>query len=437
MSKIISAFKQKDIRHKLLFTLLVLVIYRIGTIIPVPGIPFNALSDQVRESASNGAIIMMNLFAGGALDRLGILALGIMPYITASIIIQMLSAVIPSIDKLRKDGGEGRRRLISITRYLTVGIGIIEAIGYDLLFTGDPTKGGFGIQYSSAIPFVLSHAMVVFALVIGVVIIMWLGELITQHGIGNGMSVIIFTNVVSSVPSALVQTVQTSSGTDGIVSAVGAIVLIIVLLPLIVYVERSQRRVPVKSTKSGAQSRYARRASTSYIPIPWDVAGMFALIFSSTFITFISQILLLAFRDNATVSSVANSIASGPVSWCISFVLTILFFFYMAPIVFRYDDIAENLKNQGSYIPGVRPGQKTADYLCDVLNHLALFGSFFIAILAVVSSAVFYTTNNQLLQVFGGTSILIMVATAMYMSAQVEQSIRSSDPDEVLKRLGH
>lgn len=430
MNKFVQAFTQKETRKKILFTIFILLLYRIGTYIPVPGVPFHEIAASIADS-TNGALAMLDLFTGGALGQLSLLSLGIMPYITASIIMQLMGLVIPKVAEWRKEGGEGRRQIVKWTRFLTIVLGLINAIGYDLMF-----QAQYGIQYAADVPSILSNIMVIFALLVGVIIIMWMGELITQNGIGNGMSIIIFTNVVSSIPSAIVQSIQTAGdGMTGIVLTIAAVALIVVVLPLIVFVERAQRRIPIKSTKQGANAGYARKADTNYIPIPVDLAGVYALIFASCF-TMLPVYFAAWFSDVQWLQALSSALTSGPISWTVTFFLVIAFCFFMAGVNFNSEDVAENLKKQGSFIPGVRPGEATARYLSFIVNHLTLFGSIFIACLAVVSSMLFFYTNNQVLQCFGGTSILIMVSVALQFMAQVEQSLRASDPEAVLRRLG-
>lgn len=430
MSRIARAFKQKETRNKILFTVLILFLYRIGTAIPVPGVPIHAMADQV-QTATNSMLMVLNLFAGGALDRMGILALGIMPYITASIIMLLMQSVIPKVRAWYKEGGEGRRQITRITRYLTILIGLIEAIGYDIMF-----RTQFRIQYNPSVPSFLNDILVVFSLMIGVVIIMWMGELITQHGIGNGMSVIIFTNVVSSVPTAIVSSITTNAGSsEGLMVTIIAFIIILASIPLIVYVERSQRRVPVSSTKQGAMTRYAVRSNSNYIPIPWDISGVYAIIYTAALLFFPSYF-AQALPNVSWLQTVANALSRGPISWGIGFLLIIGFCYFQNSFNFNTEDIADNLKKGGQFIKGVRPGAKTAQYLQFIANHLTLFGSVFIGALYVVSGALFYMTSDPLLQAFGGTSILIMISVSMQLMTQIEQQVRAQDPEAVLKRLG-
>lgn len=432
MGKIINAFKQKDTRKKILFTLAILLIYRIGAYLPLPGIPFHAFADAFENSSQAAGIAVLNLFSGGALSHMSLFALGIMPYITASIIMQLMGVVIPRVGEWKKQGAEGRRNITKWTRYLTFVIGLINAVGYLFLFK----SAQYGITFNDAMPGVLNDVMVVFAMMAGVIIIMWLGELITQHGLGNGMSIIIFANVISSIPPALVSSATTSgTTTEGIALTVGIILAIVVLVPCIVFIERAARRVPLYSTKAGGDSAYARSHQTNYLPIKLDQNGVIGIIFASCLIYIPTQI--SAFLPNVEwLKTLSNALASGPVNWGCFFVLIILFCIFYTSISFDTDEIAKNLQRQGSYIPGVRPGTPTSNFLHDISSRLLPIGSGLIAILAVGSSIAFFFTNNTLLQAFGGTSILIMVSVAMQFMAQVEQSVKATDPAAVLRRLG-
>lgn len=429
-SKIVQAFKQKDIRNKILFTLFIVFLYRVGTALPVPGIPFHDIADQF-EGAGGGALAMLDLFSGGALGQLSFFSLGIMPYITASIVLQLMGLVIPSVARWRTEGSEGRKHIVKWTRLLTLGLGFINAIGYDLMF-----QAQYGIVYPGEVPSLLSNVIVVFTLMVGVVVIMFMGEIIRQKTGFNGMSVIILVNVCASIPSAFIQSVQTSGdGAMGIGMSVAAIVFVLVVLPLVVEVERAQRRVPIKSTKAGANSMYARSAETNYIPVPIDAAGMYALIFSAS-MTMLPVYAAAWFSDVQWLQQLSAAVTAGPVSWAITFVLVIAFCFFMAGVNFNTEDIADNLKKQGSYVPGVRPGNATEKYFSYILNHVTLFGALFIACLAVGAAIVFYVTNNQLLQAFAGTSLLIMISSSIQLMSAVEQQVRSGDPEAVLRRLG-
>lgn len=430
MSKLLQAFKQKDMRNKILFTFFILILYRIGVYIPLPGIPFNELATAMSQGDS-GMLAVLDMFTGGALGKMSLLSLGIMPYITASIIMQLMGPVIPRVEKWRKEGSEGRKQIIKWTRIITIVLGFINAFAYDIMF-----QNTYGIQYSGAVPMIISNLLVIFGMMVGVIIIMWMGELITQRGIGNGMSIIILANVVSSIIPAIIQSFQNSGGgIDGLIMIVAAIAFVLIAVPIIVYVERAQRRVTIKSSQQGATAGYARLANTNYIPIPVDIAGVYALIFASCFMA-IPVTLALWFPDAGWLNALSQALSSGPVSWVVTFILVILFCFYMSGFNFNCEDIAEDLKKNGSFIPGVRPGEATEKYLHFIVNHLTLFGSIFIACWAVISAVMFYYTNNLVLQCIGGTSILIMISVPLQTMMKIDQNLRASDPEAVLKRLG-
>lgn len=428
--KLVQAFKQKETRNKILFTLLIIVLYRIGTVIPCPGIPFQDLADGL--AGSGGALgSLLDLYSGGALNRLSLFSLGIMPYITSSIIIQLMSLVIPTVAKWKKEGGEGRKQIMKRTRFLTIALALVNAIGYDVMF-----QTQYGISFSPTVPSVVSNLLVIFSLVIGAIILMYMAEAITQRGIGNGMSVVIFTSVVSSIPASVLQTVQTAGDAmSGLTLTIIAVIVILVILPLVTFVERAQRRVPVKSTKAGANSQYARHAETNYIPVPIDISGVYAIIFSSS-VVMLPVYAAAFFPDAAWVQALSGELTSGWMNWVLTFFLVIGFAFFMSGVNFDSENIADNLKKQGSYVPGVRPGEATAKYFEYIVKHVTLFGAAFIACLAVGSSMVFYFTNNALLQAFGGTSILIMISVGISIMSSIEQNVRASDPEAVLRRLG-
>lgn len=429
-SKIVKAFKQKDIRNKILFTLFIIFLYRVGTSLPVPGVPFHDLADQLQQ-ADGGVLAMLNLFSGGALGQLSFFSLGVMPIITSSIIMQLMGLVIPKVAQWRKEGGEGRKQITKWSRFLSLALGLINAIGYDLMF-----QAQYGIVYPGEVPSLLSNVIVIFSLMVGVIVLMYMGELITQRGIGQGLSVLIFTSVASSIPAAFVQSVQTSGdGLMGVGFAIIAVLFVCLVLPVIVEVERAQRRVPIKSTKAGANSSYARATETNYIPVPVNVAGLYAIIFSASF-TMLPVYFAAWFSDVQWLQQLSSALTSGWLNWIVTAILVIAFCFFMAGVNFNSDDIADNLKKQGSYIQGVRPGEATAEYFRYIVNHITLFGSIYVAVIAVGSSMLFFFTNNQLLQAFGGTSIFILVSSSIMLMSAIEQQVRASDPEAVLRRLG-
>ena len=366
-------------------------------------------------AAGSGAIAVLNLFSGGALSRVSVFSLGIMPYITAQMILQMFQAVIPSLGELAKEGESGQRKITQYTRYLTIGLALINAIGYLFLFKS------YGIDFSQlGFPEFIEDIVIVGVLLTGAIIIMWLGEVITQRGIGNGMSLIIFANIMAGLPSALISSVKTSS-TGAVVTLVTVLVMI-AIIPVIVYIERGQRRIPVQYAKRVVGRRIMGGQST-YLPIKVNTAGVVPIIFASALLYLPAQ-LAVFFPNVGWIQFVANALASGWVNWVLSVLLIVFFAYFYTSMVFNPDETADQLRKAGGFIPGVRPGNATAEYIKSVLDHITLPGALFMAVLAVVPSILFSITGNTLMQSFGGTSVLIMVGVAMDTISQLESQLK-------------
>lgn len=414
-----------ELRNKILFTLGILVLYRFGAYLPVPGIPFQAFADSFSQQGVS--MVMLDLFTGGALSNFSVFALGIMPYITASIIMQLMQGVIPAVGRWAKEGETGRRRITQVTRYLTLGLGLINAIGYLFLFKSE----AYGVVFSTAVPEIVTDILVVFTLVVGTALIMWMGELITQHGVGNGMSLIIFVSIISSVPSAIFSSINLNADM-GMGIAVTVLILVVVLLciPAIIFVERAQRRIPISYAKR-VQGRKVMGGQSSYLPIKINAAGVIPIIFASCLIYFPAQIAALFNVDWLTMA--ANAISAGWVNWILTALLIVFFAYFYTSIVFNPEDTAENLQRQGGFIPGIRPGQNTVQYIKDVLHRVTLPGAIFIAAIAVIPSILFYFTNNSLIQAFGGTSILIMIGVALDTMNKIESQLKMYNYDGFFK----
>lgn len=425
LSSLVQAFKVPELRNKILFTLGILVLYRFGAYLPVPGIPFQAFADSFSQQGVS--MVMLDLFTGGALSNFSVFALGIMPYITASIIMQLMQGVIPAVGRWAKEGETGRRRITQVTRYLTLGLGLINAIGYLFLFKSE----AYGVVFSTAVPEIVTDILVVFTLVVGTALIMWMGELITQHGVGNGMSLIIFVSIISSVPSAIFSSINLNADM-GMGIAVTVLILIVVLLciPAIIFVERAQRRIPISYAKR-VQGRKVMGGQSSYLPIKINAAGVIPIIFASCLIYFPAQIAALFNVDWLTMA--ANAISAGWVNWILTALLIVFFAYFYTSIVFNPEDTAENLQRQGGFIPGIRPGQNTVQYIKDVLHRVTLPGAIFIAAIAVIPSILFYFTNNSLIQAFGGTSILIMIGVALDTMNKIESQLKMYNYDGFFK----
>lgn len=425
LSSLVQAFKVPELRNKILFTLGILVLYRFGAYLPVPGIPFQAFADSFSQQGVS--MVMLDLFTGGALSNFSVFALGIMPYITASIIMQLMQGVIPAVGRWAKEGETGRRRITQVTRYLTLGLGLINAIGYLFLFKSE----AYGVVFSTAVPEIVTDILVVFTLVVGTALIMWMGELITQHGVGNGMSLIIFVSIISSVPSAIFSSINLNADM-GMGIAVTVLILVVVLLciPAIIFVERAQRRIPISYAKR-VQGRKVMGGQSSYLPIKINAAGVIPIIFASCLIYFPAQIAALFNVDWLTMA--ANAISAGWVNWILTALLIVFFAYFYTSIVFNPEDTAENLQRQGGFIPGIRPGQNTMQYIKDVLHRVTLPGAIFIAAIAVIPSILFYFTNNSLIQAFGGTSILIMIGVALDTMNKIESQLKMYNYDGFFK----
>ena len=408
---IANAFRITELRKKILITIGILALYRFGAYLPAPGVPFASMLEAFQTAAAgSGAIAVLNLFSGGALSRVSVFSLGIMPYITAQIILQMFQAVIPSLGELAKEGESGQRKITQYTRYLTIGLALINAIGYLFLFKS------YGIDFSQlGFPEFIEDIVIVGVLLTGAIIIMWLGEVITQRGIGNGMSLIIFANIMAGLPSALISSVKTSS-TGAVVTLVTVLVMI-AIIPVIVYIERGQRRIPVQYAKRVVGIRIMGGPST-YLPIKVNTAGV------ASALLYLPAQLAVFFPNVGWIQFVANALASGWVNWVLSVLLIVFFAYFYTSMVFNPDETADQLRKAGGFIPGVRPGNATAEYIKSVLDHITLPGALFMAVLAVVPSILFSITGNTLMQSFGGTSVLIMVGVAMDTISQLESQLK-------------
>lgn len=420
-----NAFRIKELREKILFTIALLVLYRIGAHIPVPGIPFEGMLGLFESTGvAAGAMAMLNLFSGGALKYISVFSLGIMPYITSSIIMQMLQTVVPSLSTLAREGEVGQRKITQYTRYITLGLALINSIGYLFLFKS------FGITFAGAdCPEFIFNIMIVGTLTVGAMLIMWMGELITQRGIGNGMSLIIFANIMAGLPQAIFASVK--AGTNGILMTAMVFVVVLFVIPIIVFIERGQRRIPVQYAKR-VVGRRIMGGQSNYLPIKVNTAGVVPIIFASALLYFPAQ-LAVFFPNTHWVQVVANAMSSGWISWILNVLLIVFFAYFYTSMVFNPDETADSLKKQGGFVPGIRPGAATADYIKNALNKITLPSAIFLAIIAIVPSIIFSFTGNQLIQAFGGTSILIMVGVVLDTLAKVEAQLDMYDYEGFFK----
>lgn len=412
-----NAFRIPELRGKILFTIGILLLYRLGAYLPAPGIPFKDMIDVGEKlSAGNGAIAVLNLFSGGGLSRVSVFSLGIMPYITAQIIMQMMQAVIPSLAEMAKEGEAGQRKITQYTRYVTIALALINAIGYLFLFRAQ----GINFSQMQGVSETLESIIVVLVLLTGAILIMWMGEVLTQRGIGNGMSLIIFVNIMAGLGPTLVRE-WTTQDTGSIITVI-TLLVIMAIIPVIVFIERGQRRIPVQYAKR-VVGRRIMGANATYLPIKVNTAGVVPIIFASAVLYLPAQ-LAVFFPNVGWIQTMASALLSGAVNWVLSVLLIVFFAYFYTSMVFNPDETSDQLRKAGGFIPGVRPGSATSAYIKDVLDHITLPGALFMAALAVIPSILFSLTGNTLLQSFGGTSVLIMVGVAMDTISQLESQLK-------------
>ncbi len=423
LAAIANAFRVPELRRKILFTLGIIALYRVGSFIPVPGVNTAVVQSQVQDTA---ALNLLSLFSGGALEQFAVFSLGIMPYITASIIMQLLQGVIPQVERWAKEGESGQRKITQVTRYLTLGIGTLSALGLLTVFRSFP--GALPTTGPGLPPVWFTSLVILISLVAGTALIMWFGELITQRGIGNGMSLLIFASIVSRFPVAIVQSVQFGSG----LFTVLMVVIVVFIIAAIVYMERAQRRIPVQYAKR-VIGRRVYGGSGTYIPLKINGANVVPIIFASAILFFPLQLSQLVPNPPTWLTQTAASLAKGPVNWTLEFILIVFFTYFYTSLVFNPIDLSDNLRKNGGFIPGVRPGSTTVRYIENVLNRITLPGALFLGAIAVVPSIIFSATQNTLVQQFGGTSILIMVGVALETMTQIESQLKMRHYDGFFK----
>jgi preprotein translocase subunit SecY len=419
-----------ELRQRLLFLLGALVVFRIGTFIPVPGIDpvaLEALFDQQR-----GTILdMFNMFSGGALERFSIFALGIMPYISASIIMQLLSVVHPKLEQLKKEGEAGRRKINQYTRYGTVGLASFQAIGVAIALESQQAAGG-GVVIDPGLGFRVTAAV---TLVTGTVFLMWLGEQVTERGIGNGISMIIFAGIVAGLPSAIGGTLELArTGELHTLLVLMLMVLVLGVTAFVVFVERGQRRITVNYAKRQV-GRKMYGGTTSHLPLKLNMAGVIPPIFASSIILFPATIAgwFSASEGMGWLKDLANTLSPGQPLYVLLYALAIIFFcFFYTALVFNPKETADNLKKSGAFIPGIRPGEQTARYIDGVMTRLTAAGAVYITLVCLMPE--FMILNWNVPFYFGGTSLLIVVVVVMDFMSQVQAHLMSHQYDGLLKK---
>jgi preprotein translocase subunit SecY len=426
LSTILNAFQVADIRKKILFTGAMLLIYRLGSHIPVPGINLKAVSSLQQQLGGAGILGLLNTFSGGGLARIALFALGIMPYITASIILQLLQVVVPSLEKLSKEGEVGQARITQYTRYLTVGLAFAQSIGYVFLFRSLQANAGESVISKFDAPHVFLIAV---CLTAGCVLLMWIGELITQRGIGNGISLLIFASIVSRLPTGI-QSWWTSQDQ---VFKVMMPFMVLAVVAAIVFVQEGQRRIPVQYAKRVIGRRMSEGGQT-YLPLRVNMAGVIPVIFAASIMAFPPTVGQLIHQPWA--KSVSNFFT--PTSWHFvvgESIFIIIFTYFYTAVTFNPVDQADNLRKYGGYIPGIRPGPPTAQYLDRVLTRLTLPGSLFLALVAVLPSLFIahFGFSQATSRALGGTSVLIVVGVALDTMRQMESQMMMRSYEGFLK----
>ncbi|MYD88149.1 MAG: preprotein translocase subunit SecY [Acidobacteria bacterium] len=442
----VNVFRVPDLRNRLLFTLSMLAVYRVGGHIPTPGVNTEELQ-RIFEAARGTALGFLDLFSGGQLSQLTIFALGIMPYITASIILQLLTVAVPTLERLQKEGELGRRKITQYTRYLTIGISIVQSFAYAQLVVQQ------GLAYDPGWGF---RQMTILTLTTGTAFIMWLGEQITERGIGNGMSLIIFAGIVVGLPTAVLTTLdQMRSGAIGLFTLIALVVVMVLVIGAVVFIERGHRRVTVQYAKRVVGRRMYGGTST-HIPLKVNTGGVIPVIFASSILAFPATA-ATAFPVGGWFQTVTDQLQNGMPAYYLLFVGGIIFFAYFyTAIIFNPDDVAENMRKYGGFIPGIRPGKRTAEHIDTILTRITFAGSIYLALVAVMPDLMitgfradavpfigdqldvllpgFITNGLGVTFYFGGTSLLIIVGVSMDTVNQVESQLIMRHYDGFMKK---
>ena len=421
------AFKTPDLRRKLLFTLFIIVIFRLGSLVPVPGVSYAAVQECLRNAdATTGVLGLANLFSGGALLQLSIFALGIMPYITASIIVQLLTVVIPRFEALKKEGQQGQTKMTQYTRYLTIGLAVLQSSTL-ITFAQNP-QSLFGASCTSILPndSIPTLVIMVLTMTAGTGVVMWLGELVTDKGIGNGMSILIFTSIASTFPGSLWAIQQQEGRWD---LFIGIILMGFLVIALVVFVEQSQRRIPVQYAKRQV-GRQMYGGTSTYIPLKVNMAGVIPVIFAASRMAL--PTLVAQFNRSTTgdqpgwVTWIDNYLVRGdhPVYMLIYIGLILFFTFFYVSITFNPTEVADNMKRYGGFIPGIRAGRPTAEYLDYVLTRITVPGAIYLGLISLIPLIALVLVGANQNFPFGGTSILIIVGVGLETVKQIESQLQ-------------
>lgn len=419
-----------ELRKKIFFVIGALIVFRIGTFIPVPGIDISVMS-EIFDQQKTGILGMFNMFSGGALARMSIFALGVMPYISASIIMQLLTVAVPTLEQLKKDGEAGKRKITQYTRYFTVVLASVQSVGIALALQGQSAGSGQLVAYTG-VSFVFTAAV---TLVTGTLFLMWLGEQITERGIGNGISILIFGGIVAGLPNAIGGTLELVR--TGELSSIVILLLLIGVIAVtffVVFVERGQRRITVNYAKR-QQGRKMFAAQTSHLPLKLNMAGVIPPIFASSIILFPSTLGSWFGQQEGMrwLQDISAALSPGQPLYVMFYAAAIIFFcFFYTALVFNSKETAENLQKSGAFIPGIRPGKQTAKYIDGVMSRLTLVGAIYITLVCLLPEFLILFWNVPFY--FGGTSLLIIVVVVMDFMAQVQAQMMSNQYDGLMKK---
>ncbi len=442
LSAFISAFRTPDLRKKLLFTLAMIAIYRLGATLPSPGVSYGNVQQCIKfmnSGDSSGVFTLLNLFSGGALLQLSVFALGIMPYITSSIILQLLTVVIPRLEQLRKEGQSGQAKITQYTRYLTLGLAVLQASAFvalarsGQLFAGKCDQSQYPIVPDThKIPMWLTVSVLVMTMTAGTGVIMWLGEMITDKGVGNGMSVLIFTSIAARLPAeGWSVKVSKGWGTFFLIVLIG-----IIVITAVVFIEQAQRRVPVQYAKRMVGRRMYGGTST-YIPLKVNQAGVIPVIFASSLL-YLPQLalqLMDAQHPNFYYRFINNYLVNQG-SWVnisLYFLLIIFFTYFYVSITFNPTEVADNMKKYGGFVPGIRPGKPTAEYLDFILSRITLPGALYLGLIAILPNLFISMVGTKQNFPFGGTAVLIIVGVGLETVKQIESQLMQRNYEGFLR----
>jgi len=423
--------KIEELRDRILFTIMILLVVRVGSYITLPGIDIEVLQASLANGSGNNLFGFFDLFVGGAFSNAAIFALGIMPYITASIIFQLAGIVIPQIQKMQKEGEEGRRKINQYTRLATVFISALQAIGISIKLINQ-NANGIPVVPDAGVMFFLTTVLLLTA---GTMFLMWLGEQITERGIGNGISLIIFIGIIAVLPSALFQEYELiASGARNIVVEIVIFAILIAVIASVILLTQGARKIPVQYAKRQVGNK-VYGGTTNYIPLRVNTAGVMPIIFAQS-LMFIPNTILSFFPESPAISYLAQLFSYNSFFYAAIFGLMVVFFTYFyTAIVFSPKEIADNMKRQGGFIPGVRPGKPTAEYIENILTKITLPGSIFLAIIAILPTFItnIFSVTSTFAQFFGGTSLLIIVGVALDTLQQIESHLLMRHYDGFMK----